>query len=62
MTAPQPHDDPGRERAARAAEELARRPPATGWRRRHVDRLAGAAEVLARQLQQRATRGRGRAR
>jgi hypothetical protein len=48
------------DRAAQAAEALVRR-PLTWPQRRRVDRLAGAAEILARQLQQRAT-GRGWAR
>jgi hypothetical protein len=48
-----------RERALRVADQLARCP--LSWaERRQVERAAVAAEILARQLQQRATRRRGR--
>jgi hypothetical protein len=47
------HQD--QDRAARLVDELVRR-PLTRAQRRQVDRAAGAAAILARRLQQQATR------
>lgn len=52
---------PEQEAAERAAVELIHRPLSRA-QRRQVERAAGAAAVLARQLQRRATSRRGRGR